>query len=179
MDILGAIEMDQVSPNHIFAELSDKYGDSVYKFCRSLTYSKEDAEDLYQETFLKVLEQPDKIIEFDNPQGFLFSTALYTWKSWKRKYARRNRIAPVGPLDESTASDFSIEEDLIIREEIRTTRHLVEELPEKFKIPVIMYYASEMSVSEIAVALELPEGTIKSRLFKARAIIRKGLIEIE
>jgi len=163
----------------MFAELADKYGGPVYKFCRSLAYSKEDADDLFQETFLKVFEQPAKINGAENPPGFLFSTALYIWKSRKRKYARRNRIAPVEPLDDNITDKVSVEDDFAAREEIRAVRELVESLPEKFRIPVILYYTAEMNVSEIAATLKIPAGTVKSRLFKARKIIEKGLIDLE
>jgi RNA polymerase sigma-70 factor (ECF subfamily) len=182
LDILSETEINHISSVDtvdMFEDLTDKYGESVYKFCRSLTYSKEDADDLFQETFAKIFEQPHKISGSDNPQTFIFSTALYIWKSWKRKYARRNRIAPVEPLDESVnvaANEAAnIEEDYILREEIRMTRELVNALPEKFKTPVIMYYTMEMSVPDIAAAMKIPEGTVKSRLFKARKIIEKGL----
>jgi RNA polymerase sigma-70 factor (ECF subfamily) len=182
LDILRATETEKennkITPeNYTFAQLADKYGNSVYKFCRSLAYSKEDADDLFQETFLKVFEQPDRLNASNSPRSFLFSTALYIWKSWKRKYARRGRIAPATQLDESLESDINIENDFIANEEIKTTRKLVGELPEKFKIPVILYYSMEMSVSEIAKTLGLPDGTVKSRLFKARKIIEKGLIQ--
>jgi len=181
LDILRAIktEENQIPQNNAFTELADKYGGSVYKFCRSLTYSKEDADDLFQETFLKVLEQPDKISGSENPQSFLFSAALFLWKNWKRKYARRSRIMPVEPLDESNgsvASQVNIEDDYTAEEEIQTVRRLVDGLPEKFKIPVILYYTMEMDISEIALTLKIPGGTVKSRLFTARKIIRKGLI---
>ena len=182
MDILRAIITETKTsgnPNEIFSELTEKYGNAVYKFCRSLTYSKEDAEDLFQETFLKIFEQPHKIKDAENPRDFLFSTALYIWKNRQRKYARRNRIAPIEPLDESVADNINIEEEYAAREEIGIVRELVESLPEKLRIPVILYYTVEMDVNEIASTLKIPAGTVKSRLFNARKIIEKGLIENE
>jgi len=163
----------------IFAQLAEKYGDALYKFCRSLAYSKEDADDLFQETFLKAFEQPNKISDSENPRGFLFSTALYIWKSRKRKYARRNRIAPVEHLDENIISQVNIEDEYTAREEIVIVRGLVEALPEKFKVPVILYYSAEMDIKDIAQTLKIPAGTVKSRLFTARKIIEKGLIRYE
>lgn len=179
MDVLRAIKSNQASDRYMPADLVDRYRDSLYRFCRSLTYSKEDADDLFQETFLKTFEQLPKLNASDNPQGFLFSTALYLWKSWRRKYARRNRLAPVAPLDEAVASGVSMEDRFVAREDARIVRELVEALPEKFKIPMILYYTVEMSLPDIAATLKLPVGTIKSRLFKARALIEKGLITIE
>jgi len=157
----------------IINELADKHGQQVYKFCRSLTYTKEDADDLFQETYLKVFEYLPKPI----PEGFLFSTALYIWKSWKRKYARRNKLAPAVPLDEITASDMDIEEDFAQQEDIRLVRECVEALPEKYKIPTILFYTAELGVSEIASALKLPVGTVKSRLHKARKLVEEGLVK--
>ena len=177
METVRAIKNSQAIPSHIYANLVDEYSDSVYKFCRSLTYSREDAEDLFQETFFRAFEQLPKVYASDNPQGFLFSTAVFIWKSWKRKYARRNRLAPSAPLDETVASGVSMEDSYMAQEELRFVRELVEALPDKFKIPVILYYTMEMSVPDIALSLKLPAGTVKSRLFKARKLIEKGLVE--
>lgn len=178
MDILGAAGIDHTISGHEFAVLVEEHGDSVYRFCRSLTYSKADADDLFQETFLRTFERLSRISVSDNPQRFLFSTAFYTWKSWKRKYARRKRLASAQPPDAPAVRD-NMEEGLIVREEIKTVRELVETLPDKFKIPVILYYAAEMSVPDIALSLDIPVGTVKSRLFKARKLIEKGLNEYE
>jgi len=157
--------------------LVDTYGKAVYKFCRSLAYSKEDAEDLFQETFLKVFRQLSKKSVQDNPQGFLFSTALYLWKSWKRKYARRNRLAPAAVLDEAAVSDVDVEESFAAQEDVRIVRALVDALPEKYKIPIILFYTVELGVADIAAALKLPVGTVKSRLHKARKLIEEGLVK--
>jgi RNA polymerase sigma-70 factor (ECF subfamily) len=178
LEILRAIETREISSHHEFAELVDAYGSAVYKFCRSLAYSKEDADDLFQETFMRVLEQPSKIEMSESPQSFLFSTTLYIWKSWKRKYARRNRIAHVEPLYEIAANGGDLEESAIEREETRIVREMVEALPEKFRIPIILYYTMEMSVADAAQALKLPVGTVKSRLFKARKLVEKGLVDV-
>ena len=179
MEYLRAMKIIQQPVNCEPVYLVDKYSDSVYKFCRSLTYSKEDAEDLFQETFLQAFEKPSKLQTVDNPQSFLFSTSLFIWKSWKRKYARRNRLAPIEPLDETVVSNDSVEDSYMIQEENRTIRELVENLPDKYKIPTILFYTLEMSVSDIAVTLHIPAGTVKSRLFKARSLVEKGLGAIQ
>ena len=167
------------------ADLVDNYSEPIWRFCRSLTYSKEDAEDLFQETFLKAFEQLPKINASNNPKNFLFSTALYLWKSRKRRYARRNRLAPVQSLDDETVANIgsndiedNIENNILAQEDTRIVRELVDALPEKFKIPIILHYTIEMSLPDIAAALKMPVGTVKSRLYKARKIIEKGLIEI-
>lgn len=180
MELLRAIKVKQITSHYEFADLVDAYGNMVYRFCRSLTYSKEDADDLFQETFLRTFEQLPKISISDNPQGFLFSTSLYIWKSWKRKYARRKRLAPEEPLDEAVVGGVAnMEDGFMAQEETRIVRKLVEALPDKFRIPIILYYTMEMSVPDIASTLKLPVGTVKSRLFKARKLLEKGLVEFQ
>jgi len=159
------------------AGLVDDYSEQIFKFCRRLTFSKEDAEDLFQETFLKAFEQLSKVNASDNPKSFLFSTAVYLWKSKKRMYARRNRIAPTQSIDDEVVSGSDMECSIIEQENIKFVRELVNALPEKFKIPTILYYTIEMDLADIAATLKLPVGTIKSRLYKARKIIEKGLVK--
>ena len=157
------------------AELVNAYSNPLYLFCSRLTYSKEDAEDLFQETFLRVFEQPSKVNSAGNPKNFIFSTALYLWKSKKRKYARRNRLAPTEPLDDQIVSDISVEDSVMAQEDMRRVRELVHALPEKYKIPTMLHYAAEMSLPDIAETLKIPTGTVKSRLHNARKLIEKGL----
>jgi RNA polymerase sigma-70 factor (ECF subfamily) len=177
LELLRAIETNHQSHNNGADELVARYGEAVYKFCRSLTYTKEDADDLFQETFVKAFVQLSKTNSQDNPQGFLFSIAIYLWKRWKQKYARRNRIAPNIKLDDMVASDFDVWRKFAEQEEIRIVRELVAGLPEKHRIPIVLFYTAELSVSEIASALNIPVGTVKSRLHKARNLIEKGLVK--
>jgi len=177
LKVLCTIKNDGANTIDDFQNWVDEYSNSVYKFCRNLTYSKEDAENLFQETFLKAFEQSKKNT-LTNPQSYLFSTSLYIWKSWKRKYARRKRIAPVRPLEDNMAGNTDIENDFIKQEEISIIKGIVESMQDKFRIPIILYYTMEMSISEIALTLKIPAGTVKSRLFKARKFVEKGLVKI-
>ena len=158
--------------------LVDEYGPALYRLCRSLTFSREDGEDLFQDTFLKALEKPGRRLAGD-PRQYLFSMALSLWKSRKRKYARRARVAPMEPLTDETVSVSGPEEELLDREENRRVRTLVAALPEKYRLPLVLYYSMEMKVNEIAKTLSLPEGTVKRRLYTARGMVEKGLVDDE
>ena len=170
--------------------LADRYGPMLYRFCRSLAFSKEDGEDLFQDTFLKALERPRKLME--DPKNFLFSTALGLWRSRRRKYARRERIAPLEPLedrdlpggDDPEASLLAREEERRVRQTVAvapgvTRTDMVAALPERYRLPLVLYYSMEMKVADIALTLGLPVGTVKRRLHTARALVEKGLGEDE
>lgn len=157
--------------------LVDQYGNSLYKFCRKLTLNKVDADDLYQETFLKAVEQCRKIDENNNPKGYLISISIYIWKSNRRKYARRQRLAPGDGMDDiSIISDgFNLEDVIICKELCDYVRVFVDCLDDKFRIPLYMHYTVGMTIEEIASALKISSGTVKSRLYKARKLIKKRL----
>ena len=84
----------------VVSQLIDQYGMDVMRFCRSLTRCACDAEDLYQQTFLKLLQLRVKVEREQNPRAFLFSIASGIWKNECRKWGRRTDIAPSSSLEE-------------------------------------------------------------------------------
>jgi RNA polymerase sigma-70 factor (ECF subfamily) len=168
------------------ADLSDiveRHGKAIYGFCYNLAGNRTDTEDLYQETFLKAMEICHKIDLEQNPKGYLISIAIRIWKNNRRKYARRQRIAPTEELQEDlcpcsdTGSTNSPEEIAISREQIKLVHIAAASLQDKLKIPLYMRYGADMPIESIAAALHIPQGTVKSRLHNARKSIQK-LLEV-
>ena len=158
------------------------YGKDIYAFCRQLTYSRQEADELYQDTFLKVMELLYKIKMEDNPKSYILSIALRLWKNSKRKYARRRQIADMESLTEEEQGigedAYSLEDEVVARERAREVRHAVRELADKYRMPVYLYYMEELSIPDIAGVLKIPKGTVKSRLYQARKLLRERL-EVE
>lgn len=150
-----------------------EYGAGLYRFCLKLTSDKADADDLYQETFLKALEHLSSIRMEENPKGYLFSICINLWKSGRRKQHQ----VQFDELDDAILIDVGIdvEDFVIVREMARMVSECVAELDIKLRIPMYLHYTSELTIPEIAKAVKIPEGTVKSRLFKARTIIQKKL----
>lgn len=160
----------------------DKFGNEIYRFCMKLCMDKANAEELYQQTFLKALESDMKLDWEQNPKALLFSFAHNLWKSEQRKNARRAVIAPCNNLDEESKnllySNENVEEKVLQKEFITETNKIIESLPEKIRIPLTLYYLFELPLVQIAKIVKKPLGTIKSRLFKGRNIIKKRLEEL-
>ena len=164
--------------DEIYSSLIEAHGDRLYKLCLKLTYSREDADDLFSETILKIFEQPEKLNR-EHPERLLFTTAGYLFKSMQRKYARRLRLVPVVPLDGHQVRDGTDIHDEVVKDDVhKRLNDLINGLPEKFKIPLIFYYTLEMSVSEIALTLKIPDGTVMSRLKRGRERLKKKLMEM-
>lgn len=165
------------------SELVNLNGKAVYGFCYKLTKNREEADDLYQETFLKAMELCHKINKDNNPKGFLIAIAVGIWKNNCRKHIRRQRIAPIKIIDEDMNNDYLLKdditpEDIIISNELHiTVQNAADSLTNKLKLPLYMHYTAEMSNEEIAAALKIPVGTVKSRLHKARLAI-KDMLEV-
>lgn len=160
----------------------DEFGTDIYRFCLKLCMEKANAEDLYQQTFLKALESDMKLDWEQNPKALFFSLAHNLWKSDQRKKARRAFIAPVSNLEEENEnllySEDNVENQVFQKELIRETNQIIESLPEKIRIPLTLYYLFELPVEQIAETVKKPPGTIKSRLFKGRSLIKKRLEEL-
>ena len=75
-------------------------------------------------------------------------------------------------------SEENIEENIFRQELIVEINKIIENLPEKFRVPLILYYLFEQPIGEIAKEIKKPPGTVKSRLFKGRSLIKKRLEEL-
>ena len=161
----------------------DEYGKDIFSFCRQITGSTQEGEDLYQDTFLKAMELSEKMDMERNPKSYLLSIAIRLWKNRRRKFAWRQRIAGMESLDakiemNGLTGDTEIrlpEEEILTREQSDFVRRCIGELSEKYRIPIYLYYSAELSVKEISDCIKLPEGTVKSRLHKARKMIKERL----
>ena len=126
----------------------DEFGTDIYRFCLKLCMDKSEAEDLYQQTFLKALEMEWTLDWGQNPKALFFSLTHNLWKSDRRKQARRNMIAPCSNLDDEAEtvlhSDESIEESYLQKELISEVNRIIETLPEKIRIPLTLFYISVM-----------------------------------
>ena len=88
-------------------------------------------------------------------------------------------IAPSSNLDDRTEtvlhSEESIEDSYLQKELITEIRQIIQTLPEKFQVPLILFYLSDCTIDQIAAIIKKPPGTVKSRLFKGRNLIKKRL----
>lgn len=157
--------------------LIELHGKKVYNFCLRLCAGTYDADDLYQDTFLKAMEKISSIDENNNPSAYLCTIAVSLYKSKIRKLSRRQAIAPTAPIEESLLQTHGdTPDDEVMKKELcREIRSAVDSLDEKLRVCVLLHYINDMSLGEIAKSLKVPEGTVKSRLFTARNILKEKL----
>lgn len=155
------------------------YGKDIYNFCLHLTRDRELAEDLYQDTFLTAIQKQRQIVDTGNVKGYLLSVSIGLWKNTKRKLAWRNRIAPIGQLDDVKEQflNYTEQDVVLVDEQKRMIRNAVQRLSEKYRIVILLFYMQELSQEEIANVLHIPVGTVKSRLYTAKQLLKSELEE--
>lgn len=162
-------------------ECIDTYGRDIYSFCRHLAGNIQEAEELYQDTWLKTVELLESIDSTGNVKNYCLSVAMRIWKNKKRKFAWRKRIAGTQDyLDEEGLEYISdgrpaSEEQILEKERDRLVWNAVGELSGKLKTVILLYYMEELSISQIAELAGVPEGTVKSRLYQARKLLEQKL----
>lgn len=156
------------------------YGKDIYCFCLQLTKNRMEAEDLYQDTFLKAMEK-GTYLDFDrNPKSYLLAIAIRLWKNKRRKRIWRGHITGTEIsieelMMEPSSSVEMVENQIISKSEKQLIRSAVNALPDTYRVPIVLFYMEQLKIAEIADVLKLPQGTVKSRLYKAKEILAKKL----
>jgi RNA polymerase sigma-70 factor (ECF subfamily) len=131
-----------------------------------------------------VAVEKGELDENRNPKSYLISIAANLWNNQKRKYLWRKKKANVvcfqdEDLTKLSSDDETVEETIVKQDEVELVRSLVNQLPDKMRIVILMYYMEEMSVDEIAKALHIPSGTVKSRMHQAKNRLKEGMVRYE
>ncbi|MDD6159903.1 MAG: RNA polymerase sigma factor [Oscillospiraceae bacterium] len=141
----------------------ERWGDMVWRLALARTANVSDAEDVFQEVFLRYFRSEDKLTGDERRKNWLIRCTLNRCSSLFSSPWRRKTV----PLE--TAARIGVED------EYREVYAAVLALPAKYRAPVHLYYYDGLSVAEIADTLSLPPGTVKSHLSKARELLRDAL----
>jgi RNA polymerase sigma-70 factor (ECF subfamily) len=143
----------------------------LYRAARAWTSSREEAEDLVQETFARVLART-RLIRGDDELGYLVRAMRNTLVSMHRTASRRPATAP---LIEEVAVSTRRSDDPAEATELREIYAAIAELPGEFRDALVAVDVAGLSYQEAARAVGVPEGTLTSRLFRARDRVARRL----
>lgn len=160
-----------------FEYLLEIHGKDIYTFCLYIMRSRENAEDLYQDTVLTAFAKADGIDLSDNPKSYLLSVAVKLSRNFFRKEKRKagKLISPEPEVLENLPDKTDIQTDAEDSALKAALRRAVSELDEKYRVPVVLYYYGEHDVAAVSEIMKLPPGTVKSRLHKARELLAEKL----
>lgn len=152
--------------------LVEQHYTSLYRYAYRLSGSASDAEDLTQDAFCKVQMKQEQLRDPTRIKAWLFSILRNAYLHRVRTDKRRRLVSldDVGELPEPLT-------DPLPEIDPERVQEALNELPEVFRTPVIMYYFDEFSYRDIAEQMEVPLGTVMSRLARAKAYLRARLLQ--
>ena len=169
--VLDAVGRVLRGETEAFELIVREYQSRVLRICRAVVFSREDAEDAAQEVFYRTYRSLSSFRLDRRFTPWIVSIALNTAKSYYRKRGRiMSGIASAAAEGlEATDSVEETGERALMEESVRAA---VRHLPEKLRGVVVLYYLEEMNVTEVAEALNLGKENVKSRLHRARGVLR-------
>jgi RNA polymerase sigma-70 factor (ECF subfamily) len=153
-------------------ELADTHYDALFRYAYRLSGSAADAEDLTQETFCKAQMQLHQLRNPDRAKPWLF-TILRNAYLHRVRTDRKHRAVPLDALDELPESQPQADQEI----EPEQLQHALDALPEAFRTTVILFYFEEFSYRDIAEQMDVPMGTVMSRLARAKAHLKAALAQ--
>lgn len=165
-----------------FAEIVDLYKDKLYHLANRMTGNRQEAEDVVQETFLRVYKNLDRYDENQKFSTWIYriATNLCIDRLRKRRavYSLDSESADHDGLDGYSmmpSEERTPESELILTETQRLIRDAIETLPVKYKSIMILRYLQDLSLQEISDVLDMPVTTVKTRVHRGREFLRKKL----
>ncbi len=173
-----AVEHERTERRARFDEEAVRHVDALYSFALKLARARDDADDLVSDTMLRAFQRWEQYRLGTNMRAWLFTILYHAFVSRKRRIDARE-VQPlededgreifeaVGDADpESTFYDSFLDEDIVAA---------IQRLPDEYRDAVVMSDLHGLKYAEIAQILGVPEGTIKSRLFRGRRLLQVQL----
>jgi RNA polymerase sigma-70 factor (ECF subfamily) len=154
----------------LLTQLVDQHYASLYRYAYRLSGSSAEAEDLTQQTFLAAAAKWDQLREADRAKSWLFTIL----RNQYLKNVRRESAFGWESLDNLVESGGVAVLDADVDSE--QLQRVLNELPEEFRSPLILFYFEEFSYAEIAEHLGVALGTVMSRLSRGKAYLRRRLV---
>lgn len=155
-----------------FGDLVDAYYEALYRFGYSLTRSPDHAADLVQETFCIWAEKNGQLRDRSKAKTWLFTTLHREFLGQRRKMSRFSDE----PLDEGLMDRSAGDEDDAERQmDGQRAVELLGEMDEMYRAPLALFYLQQHSYKEIAEILDVPIGTVMSRLSRGKDMLRKRM----
>ncbi|HZI66643.1 MAG TPA: sigma-70 family RNA polymerase sigma factor [Thermoanaerobaculia bacterium] len=164
-----------------FGQFVRRHTPSVHRWM-ARAVGEDDADDMTQEVFLRAYRGLPRFRQQAPPRAWLAAIADNAIKNRYRSKSRFRRIFAPDPspdaLADRAAGSASPEENAQADESRSSVRDALQKLPVEFRLPVVLRDLEEWSYEEIAVSLELPIGTVKSRIARGRGQLRAILLPL-
>lgn len=156
------------------SEMINRNSDMVYRLAFSMVKSVQDAEDVHQEVFIRYIRTNPLFESREHERAWFIRVTTNLCKNlWKSAW--RQKMVSMDSLEETQDGNAYVQQSLNEDEELLV--ETVKRLPFKYRMVVHLFYYEEMSLEEIAQALNLKSSNVRTRLTRARKMLREWLKE--
>jgi RNA polymerase sigma-70 factor (ECF subfamily) len=181
LSAVATIERSRAESSHDTLErLVREHSRLVYRIAYAVLRSHHDAEDSTQETFMRVLRYSSKLPEVEEPKTWL---ARIAWRVAIDRSRQRGRTREIPledsekPIAEVASSDTPADQTVRGAQFSAALEKMIAALPEKLRQPLILSTIEEMSPREVAATLGINDAAVRSRVFRARQILKEKLAQ--
>lgn len=160
----------QLGQRPAFDELIQRWNEPLWKYVRRLTGDDEAANEIVQDVWLRVLRGISRLRDGSKLRAWLFGIARRALMDRLREEYAAPAVSAVD-LADLPADDTPV----TLEEDLTTLQHELTRLPAIEREVLTLFYLQELSLGEVAEVLEVPVGTVKSRLFRARQLLRREI----
>ncbi len=156
------------------SQLVDQHYEPVFRFAYRLSGTSHEAEDISQQAFLDAQRKLDTLRDPDKVRAWLFMIVRNLYRRRIRDRVTRGEFALevlADPIDQKRDSDKRVEQAL----DSESLQQVLNELPEEFRSVLLLFYFRELSYREIAEQLDVPIGTVMSRLSRGKKQLRERI----
>ena len=172
------IELCRVGDSSAIERFIQTYQQDVYRLALSILDDPNEAEDATQEALLGALRSLDSFRGASSLKTWLYSITINICRNRLRRHQTYAHLTKILSEISRVRGPSSVEENAIRNESNEALWHVIRSMSEKHRIPIVLRYYHELSVAEIANILQIPEGTVHSRLNTARrqlhAVLKEG-----
>ena len=158
--------------DEVFPRLVEAHYQGLYRFALSLARSAPDACDLTQQTFFIWATKGHTLRDEARAKTWLFTTLYREFLRMRRRSARVTAIEDLPPAEQDLPD---LEANTIAKMDSQLVLEALQEVPETFREPLMLFYLQDLSYVEIAEILAVPIGTVMSRLSRGKAQLRGRL----
>lgn len=164
------------SAQEVVERLIEDYGQDVLKIAYLYVKDQQLAEDVFQEVFYKVMKNYHKFEHLSSEKTWLIRITINTCKDLLRTSWLR-RVTTFGTLEEQNQTQYEQPFDIAQSESNNELYELIMKLPKRYKEVILLFYYEDFSYDEMAQILNIPKGTVQSRLARGREKLKKMIEE--
>lgn len=153
-------------------EIIDRYADMVYRLAVSQAMNRTDADDIFQEVFVRLVRHVKDLQDMEHAKAWLIRVTINCTKKHFGQYWNKN-VFPIEETEEVPKREEGFEQ--VEKKIDNPVMQAVSKLPPKYRGCVHLFYFEELSVKEIAEMTDQTESTVKSQLCRAREML-KGIL---